>query len=346
MYKVVDYECIDKKEINENHILIDLRSPSEYKSETIPGAINLPIFSDEERKIVGTIYKQESVEKAKKVGIEFIANRLPSIYEEVNKLDQSYHDLVFFCARGGFRSSSLVALFKSLGINAIKLDNGYKGYRKYINEQLPIMIEKIQFIVLYGNTGTGKTDILKCLKEEGMDILDLEGCANHRGSTLGSVGLGEQNTQKLFESLIYSSLSKRKTNLVFIEGESKRIGKDIIPDYLFQAMNNAIKIKIEAHMERRVDNILKDYVHETDDELITALNYLRKYLGDSNIDLYIESINHHEYKKVIEELMIKYYDPMYEHKNRVYDAIFYNEETLKVANDIINWAKNIKKNYK
>lgn len=346
MFKVVSYEDIDNKKIDESHILIDLRSPSEYKSETIPGAINIPLFDDEERKIIGTVYKQESIEKAKTLGMEFAAKRLPSLYEEVNKLDHDYHNLVFFCARGGFRSSSLVSLFKSIGINAIKLDNGYKGYRRYINEQLPLMVQEIQFVVLYGNTGTGKTDILKSLKQEGMDILDLEGCANHRGSTLGSVGLGEQNNQKTFESLVYESLANRKTNLVFIEGESKRIGKDIIPDYLFDAMNKGMKIKIEANIERRIDNILKDYVHGTDDELISALNYLRKYLGNTNIDFYIESINKHEYKKVIEELMIKYYDPLYEHKNRVYDGVFINEHTFTTAKDIIGWAKTIEKNYK
>lgn len=346
MFKVVSYEDIDNKKIDESHILIDLRSPSEYKSETIPGAINIPLFDDEERKIIGTVYKQESIEKAKTLGMEFAAKRLPSLYEEVNKLDHDYHNLVFFCARGGFRSSSLVSLFKSIGINAIKLDNGYKGYRRYINEQLPLMVQEIQFVVLYGNTGTGKTDILKSLKQEDMDILDLEGCANHRGSTLGSVGLGEQNNQKTFESLVYESLANRKTNLVFIEGESKRIGKDIIPDYLFDAMNKGMKIKIEANIERRIDNILKDYVHGTDDELISALNYLRKYLGNTNIDFYIESINKHEYKKVIEELMIKYYDPLYEHKNRVYDGVFINEHTFTTAKDIIGWAKTIEKNYK
>lgn len=346
MFKVVSYEDIDNKKIDESHILIDLRSPSEYKSETIPGAINIPLFDDEERKIIGTVYKQESIEKAKTLGMEFAAKRLPSLYEEVNKLDHDYHNLVFFCARGGFRSSSLVSLFKSIGINAIKLDNGYKGYRRYINEQLPLMVQEIQFVVLYGNTGTGKTDILKSLKQEGMDILDLEGCANHRGSTLGSVGLGEQNNQKTFESLVYESLANRKTNLVFIEGESKRIGKDIIPDYLFDAMNKGMKIKIEANIERRIDNILKDYVHGTDDELISALNYLRKYLGNTNIDFYIESINKHEYKKVIEELMVKYYDPLYEHKNRVYDGVFINEHTFTTAKDIIGWAKTIEKNYK
>ncbi len=341
MFKIINYEDIDKEKIDKSHILIDVRSPREYKSETIPGSINIPIFDDDERELIGTIYKQESVEKAKKVGIEIGSKRLPTIYENISKLDKEYNNLVFFCARGGLRSSSIVSLLKTLGVNAIKLDNGYKGYRKYVNEHLPTVVEGLKFIVIYGNTGTGKTDILKVLKEEGMDILDLEGCANHRGSILGSVGLGEQNTQKMFESLVYESLKDRKTNLVFVEGESKRIGKDIIPDYLYNAMNNGINIRIEASIEKRIDNLFKEYVHDTDNELISSLDHLRKYLGDKNIDKYIELINEHNYRPVIEELIVKYYDPLYEHRNRVYDRIFYNNNTNKTAKDIKKWANKI-----
>ncbi len=344
MFKIVNYEDIDTNKIDESHVLIDIRSPSEYKSETIPDAINIPIFDDKERELIGTIYKHESIEKAKKIGMEIGSSRLPEIYEKVSELDKQYHNLIFFCARGGFRSSSLVSLFKSIGINAIKLDGGYKGYRKYINEHLPTEVEKIQFVVLYGNTGIGKTALLKSLKNEGMDILDLEGCANHRGSILGSVGLGEQNTQKMFESLVYESLKNRKTNLVFVEGESKRIGKDVIPNYLYNAMNSGINIKIEASMETRVNNLFREYVHDTDNELIFSLDNLRKYLGDKNIDKYIELINKHEYKQVIEELIVKYYDPLYEYKNRDYSKVFYNDDAYTTTHEIIKWTKNIRTN--
>lgn len=339
MFKIVSYEDIDTNKIDENYLLIDVRSPSEYKSETIPSAINIPIFDDKERELIGTIYTQESVEKAKKMGIEIASSHLPDIYDKVSEFDKKYKNLVFFCARGGFRSSSLVSLFKSIGINAIKLDGGYKGYRKYINEHLPIEVAKIRFIVLYGNTGVGKTDILKFLKNEGMDILDLEGCANHRGSILGGVGLGEQNTQKMFESLVYESLKNRKTNLLFIEGESKRIGKDIIPNYLYDAMNSGINIKVEASIEKRVNNLFSEYVHDTDGELIFSLDNLRKYLGDKNIDRYIELINKYEYKQVIEELIIKYYDPLYEYKSRDYNKVFYNNDVYRTTKDIIKWVR-------
>lgn len=339
MYKIIDYQEIDTNKVDINHILIDLRSPDEYISQKIPGSINIPLFDNEERILIGTIYKQESAEKAKRLGIEIVAKKLSNIYDLVHELNKRYNNLIFFCARGGLRSSSIVSLFEELGINAIKLNNGYKGYRKYINEQLPAVVEEIQFIVLYGNTGTGKTDILKALKRENMNILDLEGCANHRGSVLGSVGLGDQNTQKTFESLIYDSLRNRNSNLVFIEGESKYIGRNVIPDYLFNAMKRGYKIGIEASMKRRVEIILKDYVHKTDSELISALNYLRRNLGNTNIDSYIKSIDEQKYEEVIEDLMIKYYDPLYLHEGRIYDAVFSNEKTPQVANDIIKWLR-------
>lgn len=338
MYEIFKYEDIDKNKIDGSYVFIDVRSPGEYRSETIPDAINIPIFDDKERSLIGTTYIQDSVEKAKKLGIEAAANKLPSIYNQVATLDKEYDNLIFFCARGGFRSSSLVSLFKTLGINAHKLDGGYKKYRKYINRTLPEIIKGVRFVVLYGNTGTGKTHILESIKKEGMDIVDLEGCANHRGSLLGSVGLGEQNTQKMFESMLYESLKNRKTNIVYIEGESKRIGKVIIPNYIYNAMNNGIRIKIEASLETRVDNILKDYVHGTDEELIKGLNLLRKYIGDKNIDKYIEMIRKSEYSKVIEELMIRYYDPLYEHKNRTFDNTFHNRDNEDIAKQIIEWV--------
>lgn len=339
MINTIKYEDWEKSSASVDSILLDVRSPSEYRSETIPGAINIPIFNDEERSLIGTIYKQESAEKAKKIGVEAVSKKLPDIYDKVVKLNGQYNKLVFFCARGGLRSTSLVSLFSPLGIGAFKLDGGYKGYRKYINNTLPDIVKEIQFIVLYGNTGTGKTHILEALQDEGMDILDLEGCANHRGSILGSVGLGRQHTQKMFESLVYESLINRKSNLVFVEGESRRIGKDIIPNYIYDGMKNGINIKIEASIEKRINNILRDYVHDTDEELIESLNYLRQHLSDKIVDEFIELVANHEYRTVIKELITKYYDPLYEYKNRGFEAVFYNEDARDTAQDIIRWVE-------
>lgn len=337
MFKVIKYEDIDNNKIEGNYILIDVRSPSEFKTEHIPGSINIPIFSDEERHLVGETYIQNSPELAKKMGIEFASKKLPDIYEQVSKLDKEYDKLIFFCARGGFRSSSLVSLFMTIGVNSFKLDKGYKGYRKYINENLPEVIKDVKFVVLYGNTGAGKTDILKSLKESGSNILDLEGCANHRGSILGGVGLGDQSTQKSFESQIYKTLKERTSNLVFVEGESKKIGKVVIPQYIYEFMSRGINICIDTDLQLRIDNILRDYVHGTDEELIHALKYLRQQLGHSIIDKYIEMIKNDQYREVIGDLMINYYDPHYEYKNREYIKTFKNIESFITAMNIVEW---------
>ena len=337
MFKVIKYEDIDNNKIEGNYILIDVRSPSEFKTEHIPGSINIPIFSDEERHLVGETYIQNSPELAKKIGIEFASKKLPDIYEQVSKLDKEYDKLIFFCARGGFRSSSMVSLFMTIGVNSFKLDKGYKGYRKYINENLPEVIKDVKFLVLYGNTGAGKTDILKSLKESGSNILDLEGCANHRGSILGGVGLGDQSTQKSFESQIYTTLKERTSNLVFVEGESKKIGKVVIPQYIYESMSRGINVCIDTDLQLRIDNILRDYVHGTDEELIHALKYLRQQLGHSIIDKYIEMIKNDQYREVIGDLMINYYDPHYEYKNREYIKTFKNIESSITAMNIVEW---------
>lgn len=341
MYREIKYKDLEKNKLNGNYQLIDVRSPKEYNSETIPGSINIPIFSDEERAHIGTEYMSGDINKAKKIGVDAASKKLPAIFDKVIELDNSYDNLVFFCARGGFRSESIVSLLKSLGVHAIKLEGGYKGYRHFINENLPKVLDDIKFIVLYGNSGVGKTEILKCLKDLASDILDLERCANHRGSLLGGVGLDSPNSQKMFESLVYEELKNRKSNIVFTEGESKRIGRIIMPEFLYSSIKSGDNIKIEAELNIRIDNIYKEYVDnkDYDDDIITSLNLLRKNIGGKNIDRYIDMIKNHDYIPVIQELLTKHYDPLYEYKDRKYIASFDNLDSMKTAKDILEICK-------
>lgn len=339
MFKTMSYTEIETNKLNEDYIFIDLRSESEYKDETIPGSINIPLFNDEERKIVGTAYKQEDVEKAKIIGLEFVGKKLPQIYQKISDLNKRDKTLVFFCARGGYRSGSVVSLLSSIGIHSVKIKDGYKGYRHHVLDKLPSLVEGIIFVVLYGNTGTGKTEILKYLNSQGADVLDLEGAANHRGSILGSVGLGEQNSQKMFESILYHSLKERKTNIVFTEGESKRIGRDVIPEYIFDKIKSGVHINITSPLEYRVGTILNDYVHGTDRELIEALTCLKKRLGKEKVDRYIKWIKEGNYKQVISELMTYYYDPLYEKNTRNFVKTFHNIDHFSTAMDIISWVE-------
>lgn len=336
MIKSVEYSEIDHGKVD-NYILVDVRSPGEFEEATIPGAVNLPLYSNEERKVIGTVYTQESVDKAKRLGVEAASKHLPMIYEEITNLEKKYSKLVLFCARGGMRSSSLVSLFTPLGVNAYKLTSGYKGYRAFINEELPKLISKIKFVVIHGNTGVGKTKILKTLKNMGYDVLDLEECANHRGSLLGGIGLGAPNSQKMFESMVFEGLKNRNNDTVFVEGESKRIGRVIMPEFLFHSMGDGIHIKVEADIDLRVSNILEEYVGKNNDEIVEALNFLRKHISSKKIDKYIEMIRANDFEEVIRELMEKYYDPMYENKEYDFAKVIKNEDIMKTCEEIIKF---------
>jgi len=342
MYKEIRYEEIEEKKLNGTYIIIDVRSPFEFNHETIPGAVNIPVLNDEERQAVGTAYVQESVDIAKSLGIEYVSKKLPDLFQQILTLSKEYDNLIFFCARGGFRSRSIVALLDAISINSIKLHGGYKAYRKHINENLPKLINNLKFLVLHGNTGVGKTKLLYDLKEKGHDILDLEGCANHRGSILGGVGLGEQHSQKMFESLVYEALKNRKSDIVVTEGESKRIGRIIIPDFIYELIKCGRFIYIEAEMNVRVKFILDDYVHENDEELISSLNCMKKRIGDENIQKLSQLIKNHQFESVIETLMVKYYDPLYEFQKRIYIACFKYDGSEKSIDSVDRFLINYK----
>ena len=316
MLKTIEYG-----EIKGNYILVDVRSPGEFEGETIKGAINIPLFDDEERKIIGTVYTRESVEKAKRIGLSVASKKLLHIYDEIKELDKQYDKIVLFCARGGMRSGVLGMLLSSLGVNTERINEGYKGYRKFVIENLPQVNDKVQYIVLHGNTGVGKTEILKQLECDGFDVLDLEGFANHRGSLLGTVGLGKSTSQKEFESKIYHMLQGSKSSYVFIEAESRRIGNTTIPDFIHEKMKRGIHIFVDADIHFRTDLIVKEYTkwENCNEEIIGCLKRLEKYIGEKNVIRYSELVSKSEYDEVVSELMIKHYDPMYTHGSDKYD---------------------------
>lgn len=333
MARAIRYDDIEG--IIDDYVLIDTRSPSEYIEGTIPGAVSIPLFSDSERETMGTLYKKEDPELAKKIGIELVSKKLPAIYDKVVFLSTKYKHLVFFCDRGGMRSNSITSFFEAIGINAIILEGGYKAYRDHVLDNLPKLVDNVRFIVLYGKTGTGKTRLLKKLKEKDMSVVDLEQCANHRGSTLDSLGGGNSNSQKTFESLIYDALINKSSNLVFIEGESKRIDKDIIPKYLFDAMENGIHIEIVASMEKRIENILNDYVNDTDKQLLEVISHMKSQLGQKKTNRFKELIESHDYEFVIRELIDDYLDPLYKGDKRDYTKVINNDDMDKALEDLI-----------
>ena len=335
MYKTMEYMNID---IDGDCVFVDVRSNGEFEEFTIPGALNIPIFNNEERAQIGTIYKNESIEKAKKVGIQIVSAKLLELYEKFSEIKKSHKEIIIFCERGGMRSSSLWALFNSIGIKATKLEGGYKGYRAAINENLPKIVEEVTFIMLHGHTGTGKTELLQLLEQKGLDVLDLEGYANHRGSLLGDVGLPGKVSQKKFDALVFEKLRRRKSNYILIEAESGRIGNVIIPQFMHNKMKQGIHLLVEGSLDARAKRIVDEYIvnENSKQEILDALDRLGKYMGAKKTEHIRELVQAEDYLEASRELMVIHYDPLYAKGQQRYEfSLTVNSDDMEAAVDHI-----------
>jgi tRNA 2-selenouridine synthase len=290
---------------NEDYTFVDVRAPIEFKEDHIPGAINIPLLSDEERAIVGTLYKKEGKENAIDKGLEFISPKLPEMINKYKKLK----NIIIYCFRGGMRSNSIASLLNSMDIEVEVLERGYKEYRKFVMEKLEkVKINNLH--ILYGLTGSGKTEILNQLPNS----LDLEGCAQHRGSIFGDINL-EPKSQKFFESLLLIRITELKDEkLIFTEGESRKIGKVQIPLAIWKEMQKAKKIKVVNTIEQRVDRIYKEYCNKIDIDLFCSkLDMIVKYLGNKKVAELKELLKENKLKEFIKIILLEYYDKLYAH---------------------------------
>ncbi|MDR0454726.1 MAG: tRNA 2-selenouridine(34) synthase MnmH [Deferribacteraceae bacterium] len=337
MLITVDFEHTENNP--DRYIIVDVRSPSEYAESTITGAVNIPLFCDEERARIGTLYKQESKASAVKAGVEYVSGSLPQIYDRFASLAVKQKKFLIFCARGGMRSEAVGSFLASVGFPVIKLGQGYKGYRQHIVRHLPELINKISTVTLYGKTGAGKTLILHEIKKLGYDVLDLEGCAGHRGSLLGAIGLPQKRSQKRFETLLYDSLKSAKSDIIFTEGESKRIGNIYLPGLLMEKMNTGRKLLIEADIATRKGIIKQEYIGADFDKtsVIPVLEKLTRYVGKERIANYKTLIETESYDTVIEELMTKYYDIAYNTPEEEFERSFFNFSPARAASEIVEY---------
>ena len=339
MFKATDYEEILKFK---NPIFIDLRSEGEFEDGTILGAISMPVLSNEERKIVGTLYASGDVKGAKEKGVEFFAPKLTDYYKRISQMEED-HEVVLFCSRGGFRSTALFNLLKILGHNVCKLNYGYKSYRKYVLNFMDTL-KDYKYVVLKGYTGCGKTEILKELRKRGENVLDLEGLARHRGSLFGGVGMGLQPSQKTFESMLTESFKSFKQGPVFVEGESPRIGSINLPAQLIKAMAHTDKVfLIEDTIERRTERIKSDYLSDyglkKKEEIISAFENLKRYISPKRYENYLKLVDEENFDLIIKDLMIKYYDANYSiNKDKIFYKVF-NENVKKSCDAILNILK-------
>lgn len=348
MKKIVDLEEVLFKK---GFKFIDVRSPKEYKTDTIPGSINIPLLDDMDREQVGKVYKEKGPHEAKVLGLKLVSGRLFDLVNKISSFSQSGLKPVVFCWRGGMRSHAVVTLVDLMGEEVYQLRGGYKAYRRYVNkffEQYEVL--PLKFVVLYGLIGVGKTEVLRELKKLGENVIDLEKAANNRGSVFGDIGLGTQPSQKSFESYIFKSIMNGKEDKpYFVECESKRIGRLIVPSSVYKGMQRGRKILIYASMESRINRILKDYAADLSEsrkkELSQALLKLKNRLGSRKVQWLIDLVEKEKYEEVICYLLEKYYDPLYGYPSgpdSKYELCIKNENSKETAVVLRDYFNNIK----
>lgn len=324
-------ELIPLYEKNEM-VLIDVRSPSEYREFTIPGSMNIPFFTDEERAEIGTIYKQVSVEAAKERGLEIISAKLPSFVRQFKEIKGPK---TVYCWRGGMRSKTTATLLDLMNIHVNRLDGGIRAYRNWVVQKLQQLEESQasrKAFILNGLTGTGKTRILKALEKEGYPVIDLEGLANHKGSIFGHVGLTPRN-QKSFDSRLVHRLDELKdAPYLLFEAESSRIGKSVLPHFIREMKDRSPQLVIKMPIEERIKIILGDY-HPED---FQQQNFLAAYARiKSRIHTPIakqieEDISAGRFESAVSLLLEHYYDLRYKGLDEYPDS----EKTLIEASNL------------
>jgi tRNA 2-selenouridine synthase len=294
--------------------IIDVRTPSEFADDHIPGAINAPVLSDEERKLVGTIYARESAFKATRLGAALVARRI------AEHLDGPFADKprdwkpLIYCWRGGKRSGSMTTWFNLIGWKALQLDGGYKTWRRHVMQGLGTLPAGLNFVVLTGPTGSGKTRLLQSLAKAGAQTLDLEALACHRGSLLGELPDCPQPGQRQFETSLFSAIRELDAaQPVFVEAESRRIGQRDLPASLMQAMHRGQCVRVQVAMPKRVEFLLQDYEHlfATPDHFKHQLGYLVSLHGHKTIDTWQAMIDDDRRAELFQVLMECHYDPAY-----------------------------------
>ena len=311
----MDFIEIEPEELftGEDYILVDVRSPSEYREFHIPGAVNIPIFDDDEKRLIGFIYRKEGQEKAFSKGREIGERKLDRIFREFTELAESGKPIAVYCWRGGMRSRGVCSALARKGLSLYRLKGGYRAYRNYILSRMEEIIRELKIIVITGKTGTGKTRLIEMLSSEGFPSVNLEDLAKHRGSLFGTVGIRERISQKMFDSLLFEELRRMSSDYLIIEDESRRIGDLHIPDSLWKKKQEGIFIEINIPLEERVKIILEDYTSSEGwkEDAEKSLRKLSKYLGPQKSRTAFELFRSGRYGELVEFLIVNHYDKKY-----------------------------------
>jgi tRNA 2-selenouridine synthase len=295
--------------------LIDARSPAEYADDHLPGAINWPVLDDDERRTVGTEYKQVSAFDARKHGAAKVARRVAEIVERhVADKPREWQPLVY-CWRGGQRSGTLAWFLSQIGFRVHVLQGGYKAFREQVRAQLKSLPAQFDFTVIAGRTGSGKTRLLQALADQGAQVLDLEGLARHRGSVLGGLEHEPQPTQKAFDTAVWHALQRfDAARPVFVESESRKIGALAVPDALLERMRQESRVvMVEMPDDARVQLLLEEYgFYERQRERFCGhLDTLVELRGKERVAQWKALAHAGRWAEVFAALMREHYDPLY-----------------------------------
>ena len=293
-----------------DHVLIDVRSPGEYAAGKLPDAQSLPLFTDTERARVGTLYKQDSPDSALLAGLEIAGGKMRALVEQARRLAPGGR-VVVHCWRGGQRSGSVAWLLERAGMEVAQLTGGYKAARGYIRRYLGE--DHHRFRVLSGPTGSGKTPVLLAMRRLGARVVDLEGLANHKGSSFGAIGEPPQPTTEEFENQLFGELAAIPTgSTVWFEDESRLIGHVYLPDEFYDRLTAAPVTLLEQPAAWRVERLVDLYGDYPRAELTAAFSRIRKKLGGQHLNAALAALADNDLPTAA-RIALVYYDKAYHH---------------------------------
>ena len=328
-------------QLAQHHPVLDVRSPGEYTHAHIPGAVSLPLFTDEERKVVGTAYKQQSKQDAIKIGLDYFGVKMRAMVEEVESIigNMQYaigkkqkakkqddtvpiaNCLLVHCWRGGMRSAGVAWLLDLYGFKVYTLIGGYKAYRKWVQAQFE---KEYPFKIIGGYTGSGKTLVLQQLAKQNKSIIDLEALANHKGSAFGALGEAPQPKQEMFENILATKLSDASSQMtditnannrnlstnIYIEDESQRIGNLQIPMPLWYTMRKSPVYFLDIPFEKRLNYLTEEYGKFEKEKLVNAIIRIQKRLGGLHTKNAVNFLLENKHKECF-RILLTYYDKYY-----------------------------------